>query len=455
MTEPNLDEICLDELGDRLCELSAHIAAAEYRWLRLLAAFDRRRGWAQWGVRSCAHWLNWRCGYDLRSAREKVRVARALDGLPLICEAFSRGEVSYSKVRAITRIATPATEADLLMFARHGTTQHVEKIVRGYRGCLPVNDAQVRHERRFLDCRYAEDGSVLIRARLSPEEGAVVVEALRKVTEEVRKTNRLEGNDADGSAEPPWDRADALVAMARRELAGDKAQTSSADRYTVMVHVDAEALAGGEGACHLEDGSALSLETVARLSCDGSLVTVVEDGQGNVLNIGRKTRSIPAGLKRALRHRDGGCRFPGCTHRAYVDGHHIKAWVKGGETSLANLVLLCWFHHRELHEGRVKMQAHRDGRFTFMRKDGRVIETAALSVEPDGVERTNTEIGLVIDETTSVPRWAGERCDYGVAVEGLLRKDGLGYPIEDGSAEPLLYPAPADESGMCRSGPIG
>jgi hypothetical protein len=133
----SIDSIPLDELGDRICELSAHIAAAEYRWLRLLSAFDRRQGWAPWGCRSCAHWLNWRCGLDLRSAREKVRVARALDDLPVVCEAFSRGEVSYSKVRAITRIATPQTENDLVMFARHGTTAHVEKIVRSYRRLAP------------------------------------------------------------------------------------------------------------------------------------------------------------------------------------------------------------------------------------------------------------------------------------------------------------------------------
>ncbi|MGH7857916.1 MAG: DUF222 domain-containing protein, partial [Candidatus Binatia bacterium] len=256
-----MDELSTDDLADRLCELSAHISAAQYRWLRLLAAFDRRRGWAEWGCRSCAHWLNWRCGFDLRSAREKVRVARALDDLPLVCEAFSRGEISYSKVRAITRIATPATEAELLSFARHGTTQHVEKIVRGYRRSLPHDEEVARRERRYVEWRYDEDGSVVIRAKLSPEEGALVIEALRKVKEEVRSTRRAGAEAEDGSAEPPRDRADALTEIARRELAGGRKGTSTGDRYLVNVHVDASVLAGGDGACHLEDGAALGAQT--------------------------------------------------------------------------------------------------------------------------------------------------------------------------------------------------
>jgi hypothetical protein len=424
-------ELSLDELADRLCKLSAHIAAAHYRWLRLLADFDRRQGWAQWGCRSCAHWLNWRCGLDLRSAREKVRVARALDDLPLICEAFSRGEVSYSKVRAMTRIATAATEADLLTFARHGTTQHVEKIVRGYRRSLPLEQAERRHERRFLEERYGDDGSATIVARLDPEEAALVMEALRKVQDEVRAVRRAAEQREDGSAEPPVDRAEALVELARRELSGARTGASTGDRYTVMVHVAADE-------CYLEDGSVLAAETVERLTCDGSLVRVVEDESGSPLSVGRKTRTIPSAIRRALRVRDGGCRFPGCTHKAFVDGHHIRHWSKGGETALSNLVLLCSFHHRLLHEGTVSVNAEVDGRFTFRTAAGELIETAALSVDPGGVEAENRELGLAIDASTSVPRWYGEPCDYSVAIEGLLARRS-----SSGSAEP---PAEVDRA---------
>jgi hypothetical protein len=418
-----IDDASLEQLGDEICELAAHISAATYRFLRKLSAFDRRGGWKEWGVRSCAHWLNWKCGFDIRSAREKVRVARVLDDLPLICETFSRGEVSYSKVRAITRIATPGTEADLLMFARHGTTQHVEKIVRGYRRNMPVGDAHRIHERRYVESRYDEDGSVVLKARLTPDEGAIVLEALRKVQEEVRKVRRSSQDCEDGSAEPPRDRADALVEMARRELAGGKERSSSGDRYLVTVHVD-EA-----GACHTEEGSALPIETVRRLTCDGSLVAMVENAERDALNVGRKTGTIPAAIRRAPLHRDGGCRYPGCAHRAFVDGHHIRHWSKGGETALSNLVLLCSFHHRLLHEGGVTMSAEADGRFTFRLKDGRVVETAAISVEPGGVERRNIELGLTIDANTPIPQWDGRPCDYSVAIEGLLKRNASAEPL--------------------------
>lgn len=448
-----MDDLALDELGDRVCELSAHIAAAQYRWLRMLSSFDRREGWKQWGMRSCAHWLNWRCGFDLRSAREKVRVARALDDLDLICEAFSRGEVSYSKVRAITRIATPETEADLLMFARHGTTQHVEKIVRGYRRYLPASDAEARHERRYVDYRYAEDGSVVIKARLDPEEGELVIQALRKVQDEVRHIRRSAESREDGSAEPRRDRADALTEIARRALNGSGEPPSTGDRYTVMVQVDAEVLAGGDGACHLDSGASLSAATAERLICDGAILPIVTNPDGEILSVGRKTRKIPRASRRALLRRDDGCRYPGCTHKAHLDGHHIKPWSRGGETSLANLVLLCSFHHRLVHEGGVSLRVEPDGRFTFIRADGQVIETAALSVEPGGVEAANHKRGLKIDQSTSLPKWWGDPCDYSVAIDGLMRKTGERLKGADGgSAEPLLEGAEYAERVSCTSG---
>jgi uncharacterized protein DUF222/HNH endonuclease len=440
-----MDDVPLDELGDRICELAAHISAAQYRWLRMLACFDRRCGWGGIGMKSCAHWLSWKCGYDLRSAREKLRVAHALDDLPLICEAFSRGEISYSKVRAITRIATASTEAELLMLARHGTTQHVEKIVRGYRRCLPNDVVDKRYDKRYLDWRYDDDGSVVIRARLTPEEGALVVEAIERVRHEVRAVRHASADGYDGSAEPSRDRVDALTTMARRELAGEKAKSSSGDRYTVMVHVEAD------GAGHIDGGPALGSETLRRLTCDGALVAVLEDGD-EVLNVGRKTRTISPALRRALAVRDDGCAFPGCAHKSFVDGHHVRHWSNGGETALSNLISLCTFHHRLVHEGGVQVVAKPDGRFTFSMKDGRVLETAALSVEPGGVERANAELGLTIDGKTIVPRWAGERCDYGVAVEGLLRINGVGAEPSNGSAEPFDRNDDLDELVLGPSG---
>jgi hypothetical protein len=290
------------------------------------------------------------------------------------------------------------------------------------------------YDKRYVDWRHEDDGSVTIRARLSPEEGALVIKAIEKLRNEVKITNRVPDGAEDGSAEPPRDRADALVEMARRELAGEKASGPSADRYTVMVHVDASVLGGEDGACHIEDGSAIPRDTLRRLTCDGSLVTAIEDDEGNVLNVGRKTRTIPTAIRRALVNRDGGCRFPGCTHRAFVDGHHVKHWSKGGETSLRNLVLLCPFHHRLIHEGSITVAFEQDNRFTFTRDDGRIIETAAMSVRPGEVERRNQALGIAIDPQTSVPKWCGYRWDLSVALDGLMRRNGI--QMWSGSAEP-------------------
>src|SRR5436190_6761114 len=122
----------LDRLGDEIAEMSAHLEAATARLLDRIREFDAREGWNT-GFRSCAAWLSWRVGLDLGAARERVRVARALGTLPRIAEALARGEISYAKVRAVTRVATAETEERLLAMARAGTAEHVERIVRGWR----------------------------------------------------------------------------------------------------------------------------------------------------------------------------------------------------------------------------------------------------------------------------------------------------------------------------------
>lgn len=194
----------LDALGEEICELAAHIAAATYRLLCKIADFDRARGWAHWGCTSCAHWLNWRCGIDLRSAREKVRVSHALCDLPLVSEAFARGEISYSKVRAITRVATPESEEILLAYARHGTAAHLEKIVRWYRRReREAEDGRAarQHADRYLRWEWQWDGSLRFEGRLPPEVGALLVEALQVARDELRTRRRAEDKEAAESSE--------------------------------------------------------------------------------------------------------------------------------------------------------------------------------------------------------------------------------------------------------------
>ena len=175
----------MDRLGNEIAELSAHLDAAGVRLLDLIREFDARGGWNH-GFRSCAHWLSWRVGMDLGAARQRVRVARALGALPRFAEALSRGELSYAKVRALTRMATPETEERLLAVGRAGTACHIERIVRGWRRVDARAEAREnahQHKSRALHVYQDEDGMVILRGRLTPEAGAVLIQALSAARE--------------------------------------------------------------------------------------------------------------------------------------------------------------------------------------------------------------------------------------------------------------------------------
>ncbi len=425
---PETSELPLERLEAEITGLAAHIWAATSRWLGLVAEFDRREGWATWGCKSCAHWLSWRCGVALNAAREKVRVARKLEDLPHISEAFSRGELSYSKVRALTRVATSTNQAELAELARTATTAQLERLVRTYRRVLTadeVEQANRRHDQRYVRWSWDDDGSLVISGRLSPEDGAAFVSAI----EAARQSLSAQGEEENVSAETPSAaarNADALVAMAQTALAASAADATGGDRYQVVLHVDSEVLDQGSGRCELEDGPSLAPETARRLGCDASVVAIQESGDGEPLNVGRKTRTIPPAIRRALKSRDRGCRFPSCTQRSFVDGHHVRHWAHGGETSLANLLLLCRRHHRLVHEDGFGVHADGHGHFRFTRPGGEPIPDAPrASPSHCDVGAVNRRRGLDIGPGTCVPRWAGERMDYGLAVDGLL---GLDFP---------------------------
>ncbi len=171
----------IDELAAEICTLAGHINSAHHRWLMLIAEYDRRNGWADSATQSCAHWLNWKCGMAMGAAREKVRVARALENLPKVSAAMACGMLSYSKAREITRIASAETEDYLLMIAEHGTAQHVEKLVRAYRRCQDAEELSRearQQQNRCVNYRYDDDGSLILNCRLPAEAGARIVKAL-------------------------------------------------------------------------------------------------------------------------------------------------------------------------------------------------------------------------------------------------------------------------------------
>jgi len=418
----------VDELAAEICTLAGHINAANHRWLMLIAEFDRRNGWADSATQSCAHWLNWKCGIAMGAAREKVRVARALENLPRISAAMACGKLSYSKVREMTRVASAQTEAYLLMIAEHGTAQHVEKLVRAYRRCQDAEELsrEARQQQsRCVSFRYDDDGSIILNCRLPAEAGALVLKALDLAVRE------LPDVPAGTSSEPvrfSARRADALALLAESFLAHGAQESPGTDRHQIVVHVSAETLRDrSAGCCEFEHGPSMAAETARRLSCDASVVALTESDDGDPLNVGRRTRTISASLRRALNARDRGCRFPGCANSRYLDAHHVEHWANGGETKPSNLVSLCRFHHHAVHEGGIRIEILDGGALRFVKPDGTAIDSIAPGyTQPPGDWKQ-------LPAGTLVNRWRGERMDYDLGVEVLFqqsrRGDGWNWKI--------------------------
>ncbi len=359
-----------EELGEEIASLSAHLDAATHRLLHCIRCFDEAGGWHDQGAISCAHWLAWRVGWDSATAREKVRVARALGALPLIDEALRTGGLSYAKVRALTRVATPVNQEKLLAMAMVATGAQLERLCRGYRSVLEREQASAAQE-RSVRLRQLPGGMVKLELVLEPDEADLILRAVERAREvhaekaeaespppgkaeaapgkaeaagatggeRPSDPQRAQGDDV--SAEARWpSRADGAVTIAESFLAGHPVTGTGGERFQVMVHLDQEVL-GPDGAWSgtLEDGTRVSAETLRRVACDCGLVAVNHDGEA--LNIGRRARSIPPAIRRALMLRDRGCAFPGCTHTRFLHAHHIQHWLHGGETSLENLALLC------------------------------------------------------------------------------------------------------------------
>ena len=409
-------ELPTERLEHQITELAAHLNAGCCRWLELVAEFDSRGVWADYGCRSCAEWVAWQCALTSRAAREHVRVARRLTELPLIHEQFENGRLSYSKVRALTRVAEPESEGDLVELAHHATASQLERIVRGLRH-VTTDEAEEQQSNRYLVTWWEDDGSLSIRGRLPAEDGAALIVGLDAAHDRLREEREHEsdaeletGGSAEplaegGSAEPPppahQTHADALVELARGGAG-----------YDVTVHVDVDVLSrDARGQVRIDGGPALAPETARRLACDSSLIPIIER-DGHALSVGRKARAVPPSIRRAVEARDGSCRFPGCELRRFLDTHHIVHWARGGHTDKSNLILLCRHHHRLAHEGRVRVSGNADTRVHFRLRDGTTLSSAPAP-PPGDLERLRQMIrdaGHAVDRETCLSG-SGERMD--------------------------------------------
>jgi hypothetical protein len=446
----------LERLEAQICELAGHLAAATCRFLVLLGDFDARRGWASWEMNSCAQWLSWKCQMSSGTAREHVRVARALRDLPVIRARFAAGRLSYAKVRALTRIATAANEAGLAELAGPMTGNQLERFARAHRRVTHADDEAARVQRR-LTWRLEEDGSLAGTFRLPPLQGAVLLKALRAACADL--AGGAGDRSADVSAETPAatdapaadaaavrtssDLADGLVAVAESFLAAQVAGADDAEIYQVVVHAGTSVLtepaapaadpAGvsaetppamarvpGDPAdparCHVEDGPAISVSTAQMIGCTAALSWMTHGNGGAVLALGRRRRRPSSAIRRAARERDHGrCRFPGCESRR-VDLHHIQHWVNGGRTDLENLISLCPYHHKVVHDrGYLIAAPPGSGEdFAFYRPDGTPLPDSPPLPEPGGGIAEAHDAAITAE--TIIPPWYGERLDLDHAI---------------------------------------
>jgi hypothetical protein len=319
---------------------AAHIAVGKaYRqMLAAIAMIDLERTWEDDGARDCAHWVQMRYGISFWKAQRWVQAAHELEVLPAIADALRSGILSLDKVVELTRLASFDDEDGLIRWAQvvpAGAIRHRAELER--RRTQPEADATGRA--RSLRW-WSEDDRFEMHAELPSAEGEAVRAAVERMMERVPVMP-----DEDATIDAPSRRADALVALCTS--GGPEGEVG---RATVVIHARLDGLVEGTHGCEIEDGPVLSPAATERLVCNARMQTVVENARGEVVRLGRMRREPPSWMVRQLRYRDRTCVFPACGMRTFTEAHHVVWWSKGGTTDLDNLVLICSFHHRLVHE---------------------------------------------------------------------------------------------------------
>ncbi len=418
----------VESLAREIAELARFIGKLEHTWLTRIREFDARNGWADTGCVSMVAWLSWWTGTSSKAASEHVRVARALGDLALIDQAFAAGELSYSKVRALTRCAEPATQQSLLDVAKSATASQLDKIVAGLRRVRAhASPGECGHEhRRFASFTETAGGMVRLVAQVGPEDALVLRAALDLANSPAGDSGGSSAaatNSPAGDLSDSTERADALVAVARGYL-DRKPSTRGTGFELIMMTTPDQLERGAEGVGgFLRDGTPLPLHVARMLACDAARIDVSVGESGEVLDVGRSRRTIPTAIGRALALRDGGCRVPGCGRSRHVQAHHVEAWAEGGATRVSNLVLLCPGHHWLVHEGKLHVEV-RSGTLEFVNAHG-------LRIEPTPRHKIEGEaLAAWLDENDHgcadpTPTWDGSRLDLHEVIGWMMLGEGF------------------------------
>ncbi|WP_375431750.1 DUF222 domain-containing protein [uncultured Friedmanniella sp.] len=462
-------------LAGRICAAAAMVARSQSQLLELVGEFDAVGAVRWWsGVKSLAHWLSWMCSMSPGTAREHVRVARALRRMPTVQAAFADGRLSYAKVREITRVVDVVAEAELCTLALTATASQLARSIAGYRTADGMRlPAEVKRTVRW---RSRDDGMVELTARLPAEEAAVVQAALTAAKDQYGAPPAAPSPDVNSDAEqhggqvdtqPRYTNADALLDVARRFVHSAPTDQSGEDRTLVVVHVAADQLgtqlapteeenvpagtfsvpaeaegSGRQAVCHVEGVGPVEPETARRLACDATLLGALVDRHGDVLALGRTRRLVSKAQRRALMIRDRMCQFDGCAQTRHLQAHHRISWADGGPTDLDNLILLCQFHQTCVHEGGITVARRADGEarpWEFRMPDGtahrpwytaeRLPATLTAQLQRRQHEQATQLAGVNgldhPDARTIRPGWAGERFDLHATVHALF---GLRLP---------------------------
>ena len=351
-----------EELIDAVDGSHRQASRIQRELLGFIAEVDRRDLWRGSGARDMAHWLSMRQGISGWKARRWIAAAHALEHLTDLAHALSSGELGIDKVVELARFATFESEAGLISWARFVSCAAVKR-----RADLEVSrtieDVRDAEHARFLNWWSLDDGNRFgLEAELPAAQGAVVVRALERMSDSIPL---MPGEDDPAFAAAR--RADALVALCSNRVAVD----ADPDRATVVVHARLGDLVGTDGAAEVEGGGRIHPETARRLLCDARVQTVLEDASGEPVRLGRLSREPTPAMMRQLRYRDVECRFPGCGARRFTQAHHIVWWKEGGTTDLDNLVLVCFFHHKLVHELGWSLHRQSDGAVEWRTPDGR------------------------------------------------------------------------------------